>query len=160
MPFPTLETAALSGASVSQLNYWRTPRGRQKPLLAPEYRDTRPYRYSYRDLIALRTFVYLRGSTSLQKIRRAVQTLENLEDLEHLSEYVLRASGDSIILVQPGDDMDEEWRYTDLVKRPGQQGIPVFMSDVLGRFETKAGRIVLPLPNPIVGISVHPETLR
>ncbi len=51
----------------------RTPGER---LLVPELRQAgRPLLYSFRDVIALRTFVYLRGEHSLQKVRKAVSTL-------------------------------------------------------------------------------------
>jgi uncharacterized protein (DUF433 family)/DNA-binding transcriptional MerR regulator len=158
MPFPTLEAAALSGATVRQLNYWRTPRRDQDPLLVPEYREGRTYLYSFRDLVALRTFVYLRGTLSLQKIRRAVHLIENLGDQEHLSGYLLYATGDTIVWIQPMHETGE-WRYTDLVSLPGQEAIPVIMEQVLGPFKTETGKKVLALRSPLPRISVDPEVL-
>jgi uncharacterized protein (DUF433 family)/DNA-binding transcriptional MerR regulator len=157
MAFPTLETAALSGATVRQLTYWRTPRGDQSPLLVPEYREGRTYLYSFRDLIALRTFVYLREATSLQKIRRAVQSLENLGDQEHLSAYRLYVVGDTIVWVDPKSTVGQQ-RYVDLVKRPGQELIPVVMEEILRPFKTET-RKVLGLPRPFPRISVDAEIL-
>lgn len=157
MPFPTLETAALSGATVRQLNYWRTSQGDRGPLLVPEYREGRTYLYSFRDLIALRTFVYLRGKTSLQKIRRAVQSLENLGDEDHLSAYELHAVDDSIVWVNPKDAAGQR-RYVDLVKQPGQELIPVVMEQILASFKTETGK-VLALRRPFPRISVNPEIL-
>jgi DNA-binding transcriptional MerR regulator len=57
--------SALSGATRSQLDYWR-----RQELLVPEVSATRPVLFSFRDLIALRTFVYLREQRPLQTIRR------------------------------------------------------------------------------------------
>lgn len=157
MPFPTLETAALSGATVGQLKYWRASRGDHGPLLVPEYRDGRTYLYSFRDLIALRTFVYLRGETSLQKIRRAAQSLENLGDQEHLSAYELRVFGDTIVWVDPRGT-ERQWRYVDLVKRPGQEVLSVIMEQILKPFRTETGN-VLALPSPLPRISVDADVL-
>ena len=67
--------AALSGATIRQLAYWRKPGPDGLAVLAPEYSATRPIDYSFRDVIALRTCVRLRREASLQKIRRAVDTL-------------------------------------------------------------------------------------
>lgn len=67
--------AVLSGATIRQLAYWRKPGPDGQPILAPEYSATRPIDYSFRDVIALRTCVRLRQEASLQKIRRALDTL-------------------------------------------------------------------------------------
>lgn len=157
MPFPTVETAALSGATVGQLKYWRARRGDHGALLVPEYRDGRTHLYSFRDLIALRTFVYLRGETSLQKIRRAAQSLENLGDQEHLSGYELHVFGDTIVWVDPhGGELGR--RYVDLVKRPGQEHLSVIMEQILEPFRTETGK-VLALQRPFPRISVDPGVL-
>jgi uncharacterized protein (DUF433 family)/DNA-binding transcriptional MerR regulator len=158
MPFPTLETAALTGATVRQLNYWRTPRGDRGPLLVPEYREGRTYLYSYRDVVALRMFVYLREKTSLQKIRRAVGELDNLGDQEHLSSYWLAANHDSIILIEPKSYRAQARKYTDLVKRPGQEAISAVMEQILGSFKTE-NRKVLPFPRPLRRIHSNPDIL-
>jgi uncharacterized protein (DUF433 family)/DNA-binding transcriptional MerR regulator len=158
MPFPTLETAALTGATVRQLNYWRTPRGGRGPLLVPEYREGRTYLYSYRDVIALRMFVYLREKTSLQRIRRAVGELENLGDQEHLSRYKLAVTSDSIVWIEPRSLYAEKQQYTDLVKRPGQRAISAVMEQILASFETE-NRKVLPFPRPLRHIHSNPDVL-
>src|SRR5690606_38444220 len=70
--YPTHIAATLSGASLRQLAYWRRPHG-DGPLLAPELgTDGGRLLYSFRDVVALRTFVYLRESLPLQRIRKAV----------------------------------------------------------------------------------------
>jgi uncharacterized protein (DUF433 family)/DNA-binding transcriptional MerR regulator len=158
MAFPTLETAALSGATVHQLSYWRRKRGLQPPLLMPEYRDGRTYLYSYRDVVALRMFVYLRERISLQKIRRAVDELENLSDPKHLSAYELIAIGDTIIWIEPNSDPAEREQYVDLVRQPGQTIILAAMEEVLRSFKTES-RKVLPFPRPLPRISSNPDIL-
>src|SRR5664280_727206 len=53
--------AALSGASVRQLSYWRLAKS-DEPLLAPEFHEPRSrVSYSFRDAVALRAFVFLRS---------------------------------------------------------------------------------------------------
>jgi uncharacterized protein (DUF433 family)/DNA-binding transcriptional MerR regulator len=162
MAFPTLETAALSGATVRQLSYWRRKRGSQPPLLVPEYQDGRSYLYSYRDVVALRMFVYLRERISLQKIRIAVNELDNLSDPKHLSAYTLIAFGNSIVWIEPHSDPDERdryvHRYVDLVGRPGQTVIAAAMEEVLRSFKTES-RKVLPFPRPLPRISSNPDIL-
>jgi hypothetical protein len=91
--------AALSGATIRQLAYWRKPGPDGQPILAPEYSATRPIDYSFRDVIALRTCVRLRQEASLQKIRRALDTLRvDLGLGDHLSSYRLVADGSTIYL--------------------------------------------------------------
>jgi len=158
MAFPTLETAALSGATVRQLSYWRAKRGSQGPLLVPEYREGRTYLYSYRDVVALRMFVYLRERVSLQKIRRAVDQLDSLSDPKHLSSYELVAVGDTIIWIEPNSDPAEWERYVDLVRRPGQTVIAAVMEEILASFKTES-RKVLPFPRPLPRISSDPDIL-
>jgi uncharacterized protein (DUF433 family)/DNA-binding transcriptional MerR regulator len=165
MPFPTLETAALSGATVHQLHYWRTKRGGRGPLLVPEYREGRTYLYSYRDVVALRMFVYLRERTSLQKIRRAVEELDNLSDQKHLSSYRLVATGNSIIWIEPKSahmepksDYVEPQQYIDVLRQPGQRVISAVMKQILGSFTTEE-RKVLPFPRPLPRIQSDPDIL-
>jgi uncharacterized protein (DUF433 family)/DNA-binding transcriptional MerR regulator len=158
MAFPTLETAALSGATVRQLSYWRRKRGLQPALLEPEYRDGRTYLYSYRDVVALRMFVYLRERISLQKIRTAVNELDNLSDPKHLSAYTLIAVGNTIIWMEPNSDPAERDHYVDLVGRPGQTVIAAAMEEVLSSFKTES-RKVLPFPRPLPRISSNPDIL-
>jgi DNA-binding transcriptional MerR regulator len=87
--------AALSGATIRQLAYWRKPGPDGRPVLTPEYSASRPIDYSFRDVIALRTCVRLRQEASLQKIRRALDALR-IDDSEHAVDLV-RQRGNLVI---------------------------------------------------------------
>src|ERR1700722_18794321 len=85
MSFPSYIAATLSGASLRQLQYWR-----ESELLVPEFgKASGRLAYSFPDVLALRTFVYLRERTSLQAIRKAVGNLREFGNLEHLASYKL-----------------------------------------------------------------------
>ncbi|MCM4079536.1 DUF433 domain-containing protein [Paractinoplanes hotanensis] len=142
--------SALSGATRGQLAYWR----RQK-LLVPEVSATRPVLYSFRDLIALRTFVYLREERPLQTIRRALDKLREIGETDHLSRYRLVAQGRrSIALVQDAGD-----GAVDLVEKPGQQLTVIKLGDMLRAFPL--GEIEIPsLAHPRRRISVNPSVRR
>jgi uncharacterized protein (DUF433 family)/DNA-binding transcriptional MerR regulator len=137
--------AALTGATMGQLSYWR-----RTGVLVPELSEARPVRYSFRDLIALRTAVYLRNDRSLQAIRKALQTLQDIGETDHLSSYHLISQGrKSIALVQ--DDS-----AVDLVERPGQLLTAVKLGDVFKSFPL--GDVEVPnLFHPRERISVDPE---
>jgi DNA-binding transcriptional MerR regulator len=81
-------TAALSGATISQLRHWRSPR--TGPLLAPEFATGPRVIYSFRDILALRTFVRMRENASLQKIRAAIGNLRDIGEADHLAAYPAR----------------------------------------------------------------------
>jgi len=143
--------AALSGATVRQLSYWRsghTP----EPLLAPEFHRPRArVSYSFGDVVALRTFVYLRSrGVPLQRVRRAVERLRKMGETEHLSLYHLVAVGHDVIWQLS----DQE--AVDLTGRPGQQ-IIAEMVDILGAFVNMQTRQVLPLCEPVAGLQVDPD---
>ena len=110
--------AALSGATIRQSAYWRRPGPDGEPILAPEYSAVRPIDYSFRDVIALRTCVRLRQEASLQKIRRALDTLRvDLGQRDHLSSYQLVADGSTIYFA----DSDHA---VDLLRQKGQCSHP------------------------------------
>ncbi|PZG20697.1 DUF433 domain-containing protein [Nonomuraea aridisoli] len=139
--------AALSGATLRQLAHWRkaTERG---AVLVPEISVTRPVLYSFRDLIALRTCVKLRNDASLQRIRRALDTLrDDLEERAHLSAYRLVADGSTIYLVEPG-------QATDLVHRRANVVIHDLV-DVLRPFY-RDGRHIPDLLKPREHVMVDP----
>lgn len=150
MSYNPLMTAALSGATLSQLAYWRRPSASGHSVLVPEVSVTRPVLYSFRDLVALRTCVYLRESAPLQRIRRAIATLNKWGDGDtHLSEYTLVADGHSILLVEDPESA------VDLVVRPGQR-VLAGMRDVFEPFNV--GEVVVPdLYNPRPELSVDPS---
>jgi uncharacterized protein (DUF433 family) len=144
MAYSPLMAAALSGATVRQLGHWR-----RTSLIEAEYRTPTRVFYSYRDIVALRTFVYLRESLSLQKIRRAVGTLRNLGESEHLSQYRLVAHGSTVVLRKDDEDVD-------LVHVPGQTFL-IRLSDMARPFETQVGTYVRDLEQPTEYVSVDPQ---
>lgn len=152
MAFPAPVAAALSGATVRQLSYWRTQRERRPALFVPEYGARPRVSYSYRDVVALRMFGQLREELSLQKIRKAVTWLQDNHPDTHLSAHSLKAEpgGRSIVWIS------EDGEYVDVVERPGQRGITVVMEDVFGSFVSRQGRRVPDLRHPAAGLAVDP----
>ena len=143
--------AALSGTTSRQLSYWRSARS-DEPLLAPElYKPRSKVSYSFPDVVALRTFGFLRAQKiPLQRIRKAVKALRLLGGVEHLSQYKLLAVGRDVV-----------WRISEadavaLTGAPGQQVIAQ-MVDILAAFRTSKGRQVVPLYEPMPGVQVDPE---
>ncbi|GAB3985172.1 hypothetical protein GCM10029978_097200 [Actinoallomurus acanthiterrae] len=140
--------AALSGATIRQLAHWRRPGPGTEPVLIPELSTERPILYSFRDVIALRACVRLRQETSLQKIRRALDSLRgDLGLRDHLSEYRLVADDSSIYLA----DRDHA---VDLVRSKGNIVIHQFV-DVLRPFYVQ-GRRIPGLLNPRTHVEVDP----
>src|SRR3954463_4978428 len=107
MAYPVPLAVALSGANVDQLAYWRRATPSHGPLLVPSAKRSGRYLYSWADVVALRSIVYLRHVKSLPRIRRAVQTLRALEPGEwgHLASYKLAATGTSIVVVTPNGEV-------------------------------------------------------
>ncbi|HWE91456.1 MAG TPA: DUF433 domain-containing protein [Pseudonocardiaceae bacterium] len=152
MSYPSVVAAALSGASLRQLSYWRSPRSDEGPLLAPSfYRRGARVSYSFQDVVALRTFVYLRAKgIPLQRVRKAVRNLRDLGEVDHLSSYKLVAVGKDVV-----------WRVSDdaaidLTRSPGNHVIAE-MVDILGPFSGLRDRQVVPLRKPKPGLAVDPE---
>jgi uncharacterized protein (DUF433 family) len=146
--YPPYMTAALSGATVRQLAHWRRETS-SGAVLIPEVSPSKPILYSFRDVVALRTCVYLRKEASLQKIRRAIGNLRSLGELDHLSKYTLVSENESIVLVESDS-------ATDLVKQPGQT-VMAEMSNVLRPFLNKNEVEVPALLRPREHIAVDPE---
>src|SRR5664280_3767450 len=151
MAFPPEVAAALSGASVRQLSYCRLAKS-DEPLLAPEFHESRSrVSYSFRDVVALRAFVFLRSRrVSLRRVRKAVKSLRSLGETEHLSRYRLVAVGKDVV-----------WRVSDeeagaLTGAPGQLVIAE-MVDILAAFTNMWGRNVVPLCEPTPGVRVDPD---
>ncbi|MGH3274739.1 MAG: DUF433 domain-containing protein [Streptosporangiaceae bacterium] len=143
--------AALSGATVSQLRHWRRP-GRTGPLLRPEISATPRVYYSFRDLLALRTFVHLRQDASLQKIRMAITHLRDIGEAEHLASYHLVSDRGGNIQLLRGDEA------IDLLRNPGQGLLLVVMGDVIEPFPVRPGVVVPHLLRPRAHLSVDPDT--
>lgn len=144
--------AALSGATLRQLSYWRSSRATEAPLLAPELHQPRSrVSYSFRDVVVLRTFVYLRSrEVPLQRVRKAVRRLRDMGATEHLSSYQLVAVGRDVVW-KVSDDV-----AMDLTRYPGQQVIAQ-MVDILAAFRGAHDREVVPLYRPKPGVVVDPE---
>ena len=144
--------AALSGATEAQLAYWR--HGDQQ-LLVPEVSREKPVLYSFRDIVALRTFVRLRGQRPLQTIRKALNQLREIGETEHLSSYILVEQGrKSIALIDASGE-----GAVDLIERPGQQVTVIKLGDVLRSFPLD-GFDVVDLLRPRKRISVDPAVRR
>ena len=150
MAYDPRMASALSGATLAQLAYWR---GGVQPVLVPEVSAQRPILYSFRDLVALRTFVFLRQARPLQTIRKALSTLESIGKTEHLSRYVLVPQGRkrSIVL------LEEDGRGgVELVDKPGHEVTVVKLGDVVRAFPLDD--IEVPnLAQPRGHISVNPS---
>jgi uncharacterized protein (DUF433 family) len=144
--------SALSGATVAQLAYWRSG---EHSVLVPEVSAHRPILYSFRDLVALRTFVYLREERPLQTIRKALNTLKSIGETEHLSRYVLEPQGRrGIVLVEATGEAGVE-----LVEQPGQEVTVIKLGDVMRSFPLDD--IEVPnLARPRRLISVDPSVRR
>ena len=155
MAFPVPIVSVLSGASVDQLAYWRKQTPSASPLLVPEAKRSGRFIYSWADVVALRSIVYLRQEKSLPRVRRAVGLLRALEadDWQHLSRYTLISTPSSILVRTPSDQL------LDLEQRPGTVVDEVLMGDVLGAFTTAAGRTVPDLENPRRLLTVDPRVL-
>lgn len=124
MAYDVRITSALSGVTVGQLSYWRRT-GAYKPETSH-----RPALYSFRDLIALRTFAKLRGARSLQATRKALKKLHEIGASDHLSMYKLVLQGrKGIVLVSPDGREGVE-----LVEKPGQLVAVLQLGDVLRPF--------------------------
>jgi uncharacterized protein (DUF433 family) len=118
-------------------------------VLIPEISSQRPILYSLRDVVALRTCVYLRKDSSLQRVRQALGNLRSLGELGHLSQYTLVSDNGSIVLVRNDEAID-------LVQNLGQF-VMAAMSDVLGPIVNRNEAQIPPLFRPNEHIRVDPE---
>jgi uncharacterized protein (DUF433 family)/DNA-binding transcriptional MerR regulator len=126
----------LTGASVRQLRHWNRTR-----LLVPEVATGSRLRYSFRDVVALRTVVRLRAETSLQRIRRAFTTMPDLDFTEHPSRYRFGTDGHTIALA------DEDGHLVDLLASPGQYEI-ISLADIFQPFQNRRGETVVDFLHP------------
>jgi uncharacterized protein (DUF433 family)/DNA-binding transcriptional MerR regulator len=152
MSYNSVVAAALSGASLRQLSYWRSPRSSEGPLLAPTFHSPGARAsYSFQDVVALRTFGYLRArGVPLQRVRKAIANLRDLGETSHLSSYRLIAVGKDVAWVSADDSA------VDLTRLPGQQVIAE-MVDILAAFSGLRHRDVVALHNPKPGVEVDPD---
>jgi uncharacterized protein (DUF433 family) len=119
--------------------------------MAPELQIRPRAVYSFRDVLALRAFAQLRQEFSLQAIRRAVGTLRQLGEIDHLSAYSLVADGGTIVLYR-GDE-----HSTDLLKQPGQRVIAT-LADIMEPFTPRPGVVVPHLLHPNRHVTVDSDT--
>lgn len=143
MSYPVHLASILTGATTSQLRSWS-----QKGLLVPEISDKRPPLYSFRDLVALRSLVFLRGNTSLQKISKAFKNLDLLDLTDHPSKYRFTTDGKTI-LVDTGDGS-----VIDLVGKPGQRDSYTF-EEIMDAFKDFRGRDVVDFRKPSKFVRVN-----
>ncbi|MDX3656249.1 DUF433 domain-containing protein [Lentzea sp. NPDC034063] len=143
MAFPSALASILTGASPSQLANWR-----QHPaLLVPEIQTSPRALYSFQDLVALRTFVHLRKEVPLQRIRKALAGLRELDLTEHPSRYQFTTDGESVFLVENGVAVD--------LVRKGQIVI-TSLENVYGPFINLQGHEVVDFqrPRPLLRVDV------
>jgi uncharacterized protein (DUF433 family) len=139
--FPAELASVLSGASMGQLAHWRS-----SGLLVPE-ESSNPVRYSFRDVVTLRTVMRLRTDLSLQKVRKAFANLPVYNFTEHPSEYRFGTDHKTIAVLD-----NEHWM--DLVGKPGQYDV-FTLADVFQPFTTQAGREVVDFRRPRKHIRVN-----
>jgi uncharacterized protein (DUF433 family)/DNA-binding transcriptional MerR regulator len=153
--FPVPIASVLTGATIAQLAYWRKETASAPALLVPEGKRSGRYLYSWADVVALRSIVYLRSEKSLPRIRRAVDTLRQLEADEwtHLASYTLISTARTIVVRTP------KGQLLDISAQPGTVLEEILMRDVLEPFETPAGRVVPALKRPRPHITVDPTVL-
>lgn len=153
--FPVPIASVLSGASVDQLAYWRKRTPSAPPLLVPESRRSGRFIYSWSDVVALRSIVYLRQEKSLPRVRRAVELLRALEadEWEHLARYTLISTKSSILVRTPSGYL------LDLERQPGTIVSEILMRDVLAPFTTREGRAVPDLEKPRRLLAVNPRVM-
>lgn len=147
MAYEPRVASALSGATIKQLAYWRSS---ERPVLVPEVSSRKRVLYSFRDLVALRTFVFLREQRPLQTIRKALDALAKIGETEHLSKYRLVAQGKRGITLVEGD------RGVELVERPGQQVIVIKLGEIMRAFPIDDFEVPN-LAKPRKKLSVNPE---
>jgi uncharacterized protein (DUF433 family)/DNA-binding transcriptional MerR regulator len=153
--FPVPITSVLTGATVAQLAYWRKDTPSAPALLVPEGKRSGRYLYSWADVVALRSIVYLRSEKSLPRIRQAVAQLRRLEadQWSHLARYTLVSTPKTIVVRTP------DGQLLDVGRHPGTVLDEVLMEDVLEPFDTRTGRLVPALKRPRPHITVDPGVL-
>jgi uncharacterized protein (DUF433 family) len=148
MAFPLDLTAVLTGATKSQLLHWR-----DSGLVTPEVRPFRPPLYSFRDLILVRSVVYLRARISSQMVHRAILGIPDVIDaVGHPSEYRFGTDGKTVYLGTANGDA------IDILRRRGQATLFTF-DDLLGTFENFKDETVPDFRRPAAHIEVEPGRL-
>lgn len=148
MAYPLKLASVLTGATPSQLYHWR-----ETGLVVPEVRPKRPPLYSFRDLLLLRSVVFLRSRTSSQKIHRAFANLPDIaEVVEHPSMYRFGVDDATIYLGT------EDGEAIDILKRVGQTSLFSF-EDMLGSFANFRDVPVPALSRPSRHVELRPQRM-
>lgn len=108
--------------------------------------------YSFRDILALRTFVRMRENASLQKIRAAIGNLRDIGEADHLAAYRLVTDRAGNIQLIAGEET------VDLLKRPGQLQLIAVIGEVIEPFAVRAGVLIPHLLRPRPFVAIDPET--
>ncbi len=142
--YPTRDIAFLAGATRSSLDYLR-----QRGLLIPLSSD--PTRWAFRDLVAFRTWSYLK-SVSRRKVSSSV--VPSLSRFAGDREAVkLGVTSEGAVLVDRGDG----WANVETGQRPLDQ-IITDVDDVFRPFPYGDGRVPA-LPNVGLNTPLHPTVL-
>ncbi len=152
MAFPLKLASHLSGATPNQLRKWRS-----SGLLIPAVSAERPPLYSFQDLVALRSMVFLRAKTSSQRLTKAWQGLEKLnlvELVDHPSEYTFGSDGKRIFVQAPGEDA-----VLDLTHSVGNTLVRFTFEELFEEFTDWKNRPVVSLTRPSAHIDVNPRRL-
>jgi DNA-binding transcriptional MerR regulator len=114
--FSSQTAATLAGITYRQLDHWARS-GFVQPSLSPALPGTgRRRRYSFTDVVALRTAgELLRAGVSLQALRRVVAELQRLRENAALVQARLIVDGDDVLLVEDSDGA------LSVLRRPGQR---------------------------------------
>lgn len=143
MSCPLKLTSVLTGATPSQLYKWR-----KSGLVVPEINPLCPPLYSFRDLILLRSIVFLRAHTSSQKIHRAFAVFA----FEHPSEFRFGVDEDTIYIgTRSGEAID-------ILTRVGQPTIFSF-EDMLAAFSNFKETPVPELGRPSAHLELRPTRM-
>lgn len=147
MGFPLLLASKLTGATPSQLTRWA-----REGLLVPGVNAKRPPVWSFQDLIALRSMVFLRAQTSSQRLRKAWGNLPVVDMTDHPSEYRFGTDGKRIYVDGPNGPID----LTDV---PGHGVMKYTFEELFAEFPDFKGRKIVDFRQPSERLSVHPDRL-
>ena len=104
--------ASLTGASITQLNIW-DKKGIVSPSILKSSGRGSVRLYSFRDIVAIKTVLYLRNNNiKLKDIKNAVEYLKNDFDYSQpLSEIVLLSNGKDVLAApqQNINDITSKW---------------------------------------------------